>query len=110
MVRRGKPLQPTLPALGFAPPALGNKSTPSRSGRAATLRSPQYEKCPARQLQSRINLSGVKAFPYEGKGDRFAVDEVKTASAVAPMRGRGTALAVDEVPFNHYVFVILSKQ
>ena len=26
------------------------------------------------------------------------MDEVKTASAVAPMRGRGTALAVDEVP------------
>ena len=26
------------------------------------------------------------------------MDEVKTASAVAPMRGRGTAIAVDEVP------------
>ena len=32
-----------------------------------------------------------------GRGTAVAVDEVKTASAVAPMRGRGTALAVDEV-------------
>ena len=34
------------------------------------------------------------------------VDEVKTASAVAPMRGRGTALAVDEVPTRTPDFVV----
>ena len=33
-----------------------------------------------------------------GRGTTLVVDEVKTASAVAPMRGRGTAAAVDEVP------------
>ena len=33
-----------------------------------------------------------------GRGTAAAVDEVKTASAVAPTRGRGTAAVVDEVP------------
>ena len=32
-----------------------------------------------------------------GRGTTLVVDEVKTASAVAPMRGRGTTLVVDEV-------------
>ena len=50
-------------------------------------------------------LDRVNTFPYEGKGDHVVVDEVKTASAVAPRRGRGTTLAVDEVPIQAPEFV-----
>ena len=35
--------------------------------------------------------------PMRGRGTTIVVDEVKTAQAVAPMRGRGTTLVVDEV-------------
>ena len=35
--------------------------------------------------QPRLNLSRVMSFPYEGKGDRFAVDEVNMSPA--PLRG-----------------------
>ena len=60
----------------------------------------------ARHLKACSNIERVKSFPYEGKGDHVVVDEVKTASAVAPMRGRGTALAVDEVPTRTPDFVV----
>ena len=28
-------------------------------------------------IEAYLQLSGVNTFPYEGKGDRFAVDEVR---------------------------------
>ena len=84
------PSNPPLPAMGSAPPALVKASTRPRPGGAATLRSPQYSKCRsnyviwslvsikkrARQLKTCFNYRVLLSLPLEGKGDRFAVDEV----------------------------------
>ena len=51
--------------MGFAPPALGKESTRPRSGTSFP--------CKPRLV-----------LPLEGKGDRFAVDEVKMRTAPLP--------------------------
>ena len=66
-VRRGKPLQPTRPAKGSAPP-----------GNAATLRSPQFESV-APDIRSLALISTAhKPSPMRGRGTAAAVDEVPT--------------------------------
>ena len=57
-------------------------------------------------MQSRSNFERIKSFPYEGKGDHVVVDEVKTASAVAPIEGKGDHVVVDEVPTRAPDFVV----
>ena len=42
-------------------------------------------------MKRNFNYRALKPSPMRGRGTALAVDEVKTASAVAPMRGRGTA-------------------
>ena len=64
---------------------------------SATLHSPDRESV-ALDIVSQAQLRRRLSLPLVGEGGPLAVDEVKTASAVAPMRGRGTASAVDEVP------------
>ena len=66
-VRRGKPLQPTRPAKGFAPP-----------GNAATLSSPQSGSsapnlCSLAPFRPRLSLPLLR-----GRGTALAVDEVPT--------------------------------
>ena len=55
--------------MGFAPPA-----------EAATLRSPRIGEMYRQKFAVTPTLSGVNTFPYEGKGDRFAVDEVRDSN------------------------------
>ena len=69
------PSNPPPPAKGFAPP-----------GNAATLRSPQGGSV-APDIRSHASTwTAIKSFPYEGKGDRSAVDEVTCGPA--PLRER----------------------
>ena len=91
-VRRGKPLQPTPAGDGLRPAgAREGEHPPAVERGAASLSSPQYSKCRsnyviwslvsikkrARQLKTCFNYRVLLSLPLEGKGDRFAVDEVK---------------------------------
>ena len=68
------PASVPMAAIGFAPPALVNGSIRPRFC-AATFRSPELESV-APDIASQAHMNRAIVLPLEGKGDRFAVDEV----------------------------------